>query len=256
VSEIAWSVSSFVVAAFALGLVVIGAARLARPDLVDYRQLWRAYAQEFLIVALLLIPLIVGGWFFLLVLFLFAGRALYELVILFAGHDQPGVAARTLAVFVPFVALPLCVAALLRFHFEWPLVLFVYVVVEINDAAAYVIGKLFGKKHILPKLSPGKTQAGLLAGLCAGLAAGLLYGVFVLHVNNGFLIFALSTLVLFGGLLGDLFTSYVKRQENAKDFRSLIPGQGGILDIFDAFLGGTLMLGLAVGVLAATGVLS
>ncbi len=42
----------------------------------------------------------------------------------------------------------------------------------------------------------------------------------------------LSTVTVFG----DLFFSYIKRKYNIKDFSSIIPGHGGLLDRIDGFI--------------------
>lgn len=40
----------------------------------------------------------------------------------------------------------------------------------------------------------------------------------------------------FIGLAGDLSASWIKRTAGIKDYSSLIPGHGGVLDRFDGFL--------------------
>ncbi len=67
--------------------------------------------------------------------------------------------------------------------FIW--VLLVYATVEMNDAFAYVGGKLFGRTQLLPRLSPKKTLEGLIAGLIVGGGSGFLIGYELLHLSAG-----------------------------------------------------------------------
>jgi phosphatidate cytidylyltransferase len=38
------------------------------------------------------------------------------------------------------------------------------------------------------------------------------------------------------GLCGDLFASGLKRRAGVKDYGDVIPTQGGVLDVYDAFI--------------------
>jgi phosphatidate cytidylyltransferase len=112
----------------------------------------------------------------------------------------------------------------------------------IADSGAYFIGRWIGKQKMTPRLSPGKTWAGLLGGIIAGSLSGLLLlllwrAVGLLAVDTplwqglvmGFVVSILSP-------AGDLFISLFKRTAGVKDTGNIIPGHGGILDRIDTWI--------------------
>ena len=108
------------------------------------------------------------------------------------------------------------------------------------DTCAYAFGMLFGKHKMAPVLSPKKSVEGALGGV---LGAALLSALYALAINRfgGALVvpwqFALICAV--GALIsmvGDLAASAIKRNFAVKDYGSLIPGHGGILDRFDSVI--------------------
>jgi len=110
-----------------------------------------------------------------------------------------------------------------------------------SDIGAYFFGRAFGKRKLMPSVSPGKTIAGAIGGLATTLLVGWLYARFVLtpsaqlaFVRGGILIFAL--LVSVAAQIGDLFESLIKREAGMKDSSHIIPGHGGVLDRFDSLL--------------------
>lgn len=121
------------------------------------------------------------------------------------------------------------------FQFQTLFPLAVIALVWINDTFAYVVGRLFGKHKLTPRLSPGKTWEGFLGGILFTLAGGwiifLISGEFTL--GSWFLF---SLLIGSLGLVGDLFESSLKRKKNIKNMGELLPGHGGILDRFDSLL--------------------
>ncbi len=102
------------------------------------------------------------------------------------------------------------------------------------DTFAYVIGKTLGHHPLCPAISPGKTVEGAVGGLLGALSVAALLGTwfnFVLwHAVT------LGALVALVGLIGDLSKSVIKRDIGVKDFGTLIPGHGGVLDRFDSLL--------------------
>ena len=102
------------------------------------------------------------------------------------------------------------------------------------DAFSQLSGQLFGKRKITPRISPNKTLGGLVGGTCSALILGI-----IANFNSEFGIISVIILILFvvaASFVGDLAASYVKRQYAVKDYGSLLPGHGGILDRFDSLI--------------------
>jgi len=109
------------------------------------------------------------------------------------------------------------------------------------DTAAWFFGSLFGRKKMIPSVSPGKTVEGGIAGLSSAALAGGLMGWLFLKMHPDPAIAALigGVMGLMMGFivqLGDLIESLFKREAGVKDSGTLLPGHGGILDRFDALI--------------------
>jgi CDP-diglyceride synthetase len=130
--------------------------------------------------------------------------------------------------------------------FMW--LVFAYGTVEIDDAFALLVGRLFGRTPIFPRLSPHKTLEGLAGGITAGMAAGLLLARTLLGVSFS-AAFLPVAVVLTAGLAGDIATSALKRRFGKKDFPPVLARHGGVLDIYDSilFAGPALLLCLEAG---------
>jgi phosphatidate cytidylyltransferase len=108
-------------------------------------------------------------------------------------------------------------------------------IVLVGDTFAYLSGMLWGKKKLMPDISPKKTIVGSVGGLVGSMLAACLVGNFLDHIP----VYYLILLGLVGGIfgqMGDLFESMLKRVAHVKDSGTLMPGHGGILDRIDGVL--------------------
>jgi phosphatidate cytidylyltransferase len=119
-------------------------------------------------------------------------------------------------------------------------------IVSFTDIFAFFFGIRFGKHKMAPTISPKKSWEGSFFGTVLGSATGitlvLLANVPILDELSIVQLVLLSLLVSIFGQIGDLFASKIKRSVGVKDFGSLFPGHGGILDRFDSLLMAGLVL--------------
>ena len=112
-----------------------------------------------------------------------------------------------------------------------------------TDIGGYIFGNLF-KGPKLSKISPNKTQSGMIGGFVLSLIAS---SIFVLHYSNDIYIdqnlietdlkFVILILLISSvSQVGDLIISYFKRSSKIKDTGNIIPGHGGLLDRIDGMI--------------------
>ncbi len=119
------------------------------------------------------------------------------------------------------------------------LVFLAFIGAWLPDTAAYFAGCLFGKRKLIPEISPNKTVAGAIGAVVGSIVAFMIYGAILSAAGLAVSFVRLFVLSLICGIVaqfGDLSASMMKRAYKAKDFGNLIPGHGGLLDRVDSLI--------------------
>lgn len=118
-------------------------------------------------------------------------------------------------------------------------VLLALFIVWATDSGAYFIGTRYGKKKLLPHVSPNKTIEGSLGGVVSAVLVAAIFMLIrpqVARPYNFLIILVLTVIFSIAGQFGDLVESAIKRHFGVKDSGKFIPGHGGVLDRFDSLL--------------------
>jgi phosphatidate cytidylyltransferase len=113
------------------------------------------------------------------------------------------------------------------------LLFFLVFLTQFNDVAQYTWGKLFGQHPVVPKVSPKKTQEGLLGGVLTTVLMAWIIAAYLTPLTHQQALVA-GILIGLGGFLGDVVISAIKRDIGVKDSGNIIPGHGGIMDRVDS----------------------
>lgn len=119
--------------------------------------------------------------------------------------------------------------------YESRLIIGVFVLLWTADTGAYLVGRRFGKRKLIPRVSPGKTVEGFLGGVLLAAVVGYVLSAYWSFLEATDWV-VLGLIMAIFGTLGDLAESMLKRSFNAKDSGTLLPGHGGVLDRFDGLL--------------------
>ena len=118
-------------------------------------------------------------------------------------------------------------------------VLLPMVIAWMSDTGAYFTGVCFGKHKMAPVISPKKTWEGFFGGWVISVGMTVLYGV-ICNALMGYAQFDLLSLAITAlvlaplSVVGDLLASLIKRRTGIKDYGSIMPGHGGVMDRFDS----------------------
>lgn len=124
---------------------------------------------------------------------------------------------------------------------------FLFAVTMLTDTFALVVGMLCKGPKLCPLISPNKTISGAIGGFVFGSLGGLLV-YYLFSFNNifseaiklfdlawwQFLLVAMVTSII--GQIGDLIASALKRSARVKDYGTIFPGHGGVMDRVDGLI--------------------
>ncbi|MFZ5973424.1 MAG: phosphatidate cytidylyltransferase [Bacteroidota bacterium] len=134
---------------------------------------------------------------------------------------------------VPFTLLNIAAFEHGFYHFE--VIFGCLFILWATDTGAYFAGTFFGKRKLFERISPKKSWEGAVGG-------ALLAFVFAIVIANYFDLLAfwqwmvVTSIIVVGGIYGDLVESLLKRSIEIKDSGNALPGHGGFLDRFDGLL--------------------
>ena len=117
---------------------------------------------------------------------------------------------------------------------EW--VFFILLVSMLGDTGGYAIGRMWGKRKLLPHISPGKTIEGSVGATVGHCVAAVFAWLWILPNRSALELVSLALLMGLLAQLGDLCESALKRACGAKDSGTFFPGHGGALDRIDSLL--------------------
>ena len=192
------------------------------------------YLAGYLLALILILPDYWGDYYHLLLLLVLL-LAVGQLII---AYPQINITDMGLSLFFAgYVAWLLSYAVkILMFPDGFALIMFCFAVTWCNDIGGYMAGKKWGRRRIVPQLSPKKSWEGFIGALMAAVLAAFVFDYLVdSQIWSWYYAVLVGTLACIAAHAGDLLASAAKRYYNVKDSGSLLPGHGGFLDRFDSF---------------------
>lgn len=192
----------------------------------EKKELWKKFFIYVLILHLIIYPCIFFKPAFEITAVIIIAIGLFEVVIITRNNNS--LLLQSLFVFLP-MALGFVLFSLKNVGTT---IATVYSAALLFDGFSQISGHVFGKRKLVPSISPNKTVEGLLGGI---LVAFISY-LFISDISIKQISYLSVLLVLAACLFGDLAASFLKRRADVKDFSNLIPHHGGVLDRFDSFI--------------------
>ena len=140
---------------------------------------------------------------------------------------------------IVYIAIPFAMVngiAVFGKTFEPMRIMGIFLIIGANDTAAYFAGRFLGKHPLFKRISPKKTWEGFAGGIVGSLAMASLFVYLQLDAFDALTWYITALISIVFGSWGDLVESLLKRSTDTKDSGNILPGHGGILDRFDAFI--------------------
>lgn len=157
---------------------------------------------------------------------------------LYTASEKPFANIGILLLGMVYIGVPFALLLLIGFlkgNFSPNIVFGLLAMTWMNDTGAYLVGSQIGKTKLFPRISPGKTWEGSTGGVVVTFIVAYLLSLLFTDLRLVDWLILAAIVSLFGSI-GDLVESMLKRSLKIKDSGNLLPGHGGILDRFDAFI--------------------
>lgn len=129
----------------------------------------------------------------------------------------------------------------------WKLMFYIVMICTLADTGAYLFGSWLGRHPMAPSISPRKTWEGAIGGYLCSAVLSYIYGMLVCESLGGWQLSVCSLILPAAAEAGDLIFSIIKRHWKIKDYGTLLPGHGGVLDRFDSLIVVLTVFSLAAG---------
>ena len=191
-------------------------------------------------IPLMILPIIVSNYLLFTVYIFFNAVILHEIQSMKVRNDKNILlfTYKVLIIFVFFIFIIIDITSSMT-----PTDLIeIIIIIWLFDTFSFLGGKIIGGKKLMPLISSGKTQSGLLTGVISTLSIFYIYSIVISDFSFKHLFF-ICIIILFA-FLGDVIASMVKRLASIKDSGYIMPGHGGLLDRLDSFLGVFFLIGI------------
>lgn len=204
-----------------------------RRDPYEAHKSWKKTLIYFFIITIVSISIVINPIAFRCLSALIILMGFYEIYKLYSesGYKQSKIFISALLIFTFLSA-----GFFLFSGMKKELIFFSFAITSIFDSFSQITGQLWGRKKIIPRISPNKTITGFIGGFIVAIVSGIFLRNFIAEPVS-------KTVILTAGLAlfaftGDALSSYYKRVFKVKDFSRLIPEHGGFLDRFDSLISG------------------
>ena len=191
-------------------------------------------------IPLMLLPIIVSNYLLFIIYIFFNAVILCEIQLMKVDDEKKKlfIIYKTLITFIFFIFILIKITAVMTSIDLIEIIIAIW----LFDTFSFLGGKIIGGKKLIPSISSGKTQSGLLVGITATLFSFYIYSIVVSNYSLKYLLF-ISIIISFA-FLGDVIASIIKRTSSIKDSGSIMPGHGGLLDRLDSFIGVFFFIGI------------
>lgn len=235
-----WTIYLIILGYFIMGFVGFYFIN-RRKDPMEARNSWTKFITYAIIIHILFFSIAFVPLVFRFLSVLIVAGGFYDLIKV---YRQSGSIRQSFFIIALIVYVFLAAGFYVFSGFDSHLLLFTFLILSIFDSFSQITGQIWGRHKLFRKISPQKTVEGFIGGIIVAVASS--YWLGDLLAGTSFNPMRLATGIVASAFVGDMITSFYKRKYEVKDFSSLIPGHGGVLDRFDSLITGGAFVCLSV----------